>query len=167
MQAVKNKLKDGVGVIHIASHGSDKGELLLSPGPSVQGVPNYEDCILTMKEVQESGVRAQLVVLSCCHSGRGEIRAEGVVGLTRAFLAAGARSVVASLWAIDDDATKDFMMQFYANLKKGESASASLQQAMKEMRETSRYREPMYWAAFFLIGDDVTINFQNNCLTYE
>jgi CHAT domain-containing protein len=111
-----------------------------------------------MKEVQDIGVRAQLVVLSCCHSGRGEIKAEGVVGMSRAFLAAGARAVVASLWAIEDNATKEFMVSFYTHLKMRESASLSLQQAMKEMREKGRYSEPKYWAPFFLIGDDVTIN---------
>ena len=114
--------------------------------------------MLTMTEVQETGCRAKLVVLSCCHSGRGRIRAEGVVGLTRAFLAAGARAVVASLWAIEDKATKEFMLSFYTHLKNGESASASLQQAMKEMRKRPQFSHPRYWAAFFLIGDDVTIN---------
>ncbi|XP_020898278.1 tetratricopeptide repeat protein 28 [Exaiptasia diaphana] len=118
---------------------------------------NDKGNILTMKEAQESGIRAQLVVLSCCHSGKGDIRSEGVVGIARAFLAAGARAVVASLWAIDDAATKVFMLKFYSHLKNGESASKSLQQAMKDMREIERYKEPKYWAAFFLIGDDVTI----------
>ena len=151
-------MQDGVGVVHMATHGSTKGEILLAPSPSVRGVPDVKDCMLNMDEIQELGLRAQLVVLSCCHTGRGEIRAEGVVGLTRAFLAAGARAIVASLWAIDDEATKVFMVHFYSHLKRGESASASLQQAMKEMRNADAwYSEPRYWAAFFLIGDDVTI----------
>ena len=126
----------------------------------MRGVPQEEDCLLTMNEVQESGCRAQLVVLSCCHSGTGEIKAEGVVGLTRAFLAAGARAVVASLWAIDDEATKVFMIRFYTHLKSGDSASVSLQQAMREMREIPKYCKPKFWAAFFLIGDDVTVHKQ-------
>ena len=139
-----------------------KGKILLAPCRPQRRVPEEEDCMLTMKEVQESGVRAQLVVLSCCHSGGGKIRAEGVVGLTRAFLAAGARAVVASLWAIDDDATKELMLRFYTHLKGGESSSASLQHAMKEVRKIPRYSEPRYWAAFFLIGDDVTIRPQDD-----
>ena len=111
--------------------------------PSTENTtPEEKDYMLTMKEVQESGSRAQLVVLSCCHSGRGEIKSEGIVGMSRAFLAAGARAVVASLWAIDDQATRFFMVKFYSHLKKGESASRSLQQAMKEMRETEMYTGP-------------------------
>jgi CHAT domain-containing protein len=78
--------------------------------------------------------------------------------MSRAFLAAGARAVVASLWAINDSATLNFMLSFYMHLRMGKSASASLQQAMKEMREEG-YEEPRHWAPFFLIGDDVTISF--------
>ena len=149
-----------MGVVHIAAQGNTSGKILLAPSPSVRGVPEEQDYMLTMDEVQGSGCRAQLVVLSCCHSGRGEIKAEGVVGLTRAFLAAGARAVVASLWATDDDATKEFMLRFYSHLKNGESASASLQQAMKELRNIHSYSKPKYWAPFLLIGDDVTITHQ-------
>ncbi|KXJ19365.1 Tetratricopeptide repeat protein 28 [Exaiptasia diaphana] len=110
--AVLEKLKEGSAVIHIAAHGSsDNGEIMLAPtvSPERQGIPEEDDYLLTMKEVQQIGIKAQLVVLSCCYSGRGEIRAEGMVGLSRAFLAAGARSVVASLWAIDDNVTFSFM----------------------------------------------------------
>ncbi|KXJ10458.1 Tetratricopeptide repeat protein 28 [Exaiptasia diaphana] len=159
-EVILEKLKQDVSVIHFASHGRDKnGQILLAPStPPMNSCPAVNKAnILTMKEAQESGIRAQLVVLSCCHSGKGDIRSEGVVGMARAFLAAGARAVVASLWAIDDTATKVFMLKFYSHLKKGESASLSLQQAMKEMREIEEYKEPKYWAAFFLIGDDVTI----------
>ena len=144
-------------MVHIVAHGSTRGTILLAPSSSVRGVPQEEDCLLTMNEVQESGCRAQLVVLSCCYSGLGEIKAEGVIGLTRAFLAAGARAVVASLWAIDDEATRLFMSFFYTRLRSGESASMSLQQARREMRKTPKYCKPKFWAAFFLIGDDVTI----------
>jgi CHAT domain-containing protein len=159
-EIIKQKLREGVALIHIAAHGSSEGgQIALAPPPQTEAgrVPEEQDYMLTMQDVQESGVRAQLVVLSCCHSGRGEIKAEGVVGMSRAFLAAGARAVVASLWAIDDKATLNFMVSFYIYLKMGESASKRLQQAMKEMREDG-YDEPRHWAPFFLIGDDVTIS---------
>ena len=65
-------------------------------------------------------MRAKLVVLSCCHSGRGEIKAEGVVGIARAFMGAGARSVLVSLWAIDDEATLEFMRGSTITWWKGE-----------------------------------------------
>ena len=159
-EVVMQRLREGVAVIHIAAHGSTEGKIVLAPcvHPERKGIPEECDYMLTMKDVQESGAKAQLVVLSCCHSGRGEVKAEGVIGMSRAFLAAGARAVVASLWAIDDEATLHFMISFYKSLKMGKSASASLQQAMKEMRESNNYSEPRYWAAFFLIGDDVTIS---------
>ncbi|KAK3751337.1 hypothetical protein QZH41_000840 [Actinostola sp. cb2023] len=158
--AVIEKLREYPAVIHIAAHGDDiSGEILLAPGISAKSkpIPEEEDYILTMKEVQEIGVRAQLVVLSCCHSGRGEIRAEGVVGMSRAFLAAGARAVVASLWSINDQAALQFMTSFYLYLRYGDSASLSLQTAVKELRESRLYSEPQCWAPFFLIGDDVKL----------
>ena len=156
---VKRRLQEGVAIIHFATHGdATTGELLFAPGPSVvTKIPKEEDCMLTVKEIYSSGINAQLVVLSCCNSGRGKIRAEGVVGLTRAFLAAGARSVLATLWAVDDAATYHFMKSFYQHLKSGESASASLQQAMKEMRKKPEWSHPYYWAPFFIVGDDIRI----------
>ncbi|KAK3755672.1 hypothetical protein QZH41_000641 [Actinostola sp. cb2023] len=161
-QAIKQRLREGVAVIHFAAHGcADSGDIVLSPGTTLQEagkIPEEDDYLLTINEVQEIGLRARLVVLSCCHSGRGEIKSEGVVGMSRAFLAAGALAVVASLWAVDDLATRVFMEKFYGHLRQGKSASTSLQQAMKDMRDTKCYDKPMYWAPFFLIGDDVTIN---------
>ncbi|KAK3753490.1 hypothetical protein QZH41_006191 [Actinostola sp. cb2023] len=136
-EAIKQNLREGVAIIHFAAHGTTDGEIFLTPS-TTGSLPNEQDYILTMKDVQESGVHPQLVVLSCCHSGRGDVKAEGVVGMSRAFLAAGARAVVASLWAIADEATMIFMEKFYKHLKEGESASKSLQQAMKDMRDIPR-----------------------------
>ena len=107
-------------------------------------------------------LRARLVVLSCCHSGRGQVKSEGVVDMTRAFLRAGARSVLVSLWAIDDEATMEFMKRFYQHLRGGESASVALHQAMKSLRESDKFFAPKYWAPFVLIGDDVTFEFGEN-----
>ena len=155
----KRRLQEGVAIIHIATHGNPTtGELLFAPGPSAGStIPKEKKYMLTVEEVYSSGINAQLVVLSCCHSGRGKIKAEGVVGLTRAFLAAGARSVLATLWAVDNKATFYFMKSFYQHLKSGESASASLQQAMKEMRKKPEWSHPYYWAPFFIVGDDIRI----------
>ena len=110
-----------------------------------------------MKDAARAQIRARLVVLSCCHSGRGEIKAEGVVGIARAFLGAGARAVLVALWAIDDAATLEFMKSFYSHLVKGISASESLNKAMKHMRESDEFSEVKHWAPFVLIGDDVTL----------
>ena len=114
-----------------------------------------------MFDVQAANLQARLVVLSCCHSGRGKIlKGEGVVGIARAFLAAGARSVLVTLWAIDDEATMVFMESFYQHLKEGKTASAAVQQSMKFLRESEQFSEMKYWAPFQLIGDDVKIEFE-------
>ena len=88
-----------------------------------------------MSEISKVQVRAKLVVLSCCHSAQDQIRAEGVIGIARAFLESGARSVLVSLWALEDSVTEHFMRRFYKNLMRGKSASESLHQAMKWMRD--------------------------------
>ena len=149
-----------VSLVHIAAHGSAKrGEILLSPNPGSSEPPEEKDFLLTMTDVLNAKLDAKLVVLSCCHSGRGKIKAEGVVGIARGFLGAGARSVIASLWAIDDEATLAFMEHFCKHLVKGQSASKSLHEAMKMMRESDDFSAVEYWAPFMLIGDDVTLNF--------
>lgn len=147
---------DSVALVHIAAHGlKETGEIILSTSSKK---PKEKDFLLTTKDVLDAKLRAQLVVLSCCHTSRGEIMAEGVVGIARAFLGAGARSVVATLWAINDKATKEFMRHFYQHLLEGNSASKSLNQAMKYMRESANFSDVKYWAPFVFIGDDVTLN---------
>ena len=146
-----------VALVHIAAHGSmETGEIALAPKRG------DEDFILTMKDVKSVQLRARLVVLSCCHSARGEIKAEGVVGIARAFLGAGARSVLVSLWAIDDKATLEFMKNFYQHLKEGKIASEALNQAMNCMRESTEFSDVTHWAPFVLIGDDVTLEFDRS-----
>ena len=121
-----------VSLIHFACHGNaERGEILLAPPPLTDRKPQEEDYLLTMENISKVQLRAKLVVLSCCHSAKGQIGAEGVVGIARAFLGSGARSVLAALWAIEDEATTEFMSRFYESIVRGESASESLQQAMK------------------------------------
>ena len=151
-----------VALVHIAAHGRmETGEIALAPNTTrLSPIPDKEDYLLTMKDVLNAEIRARLVVLSCCHSARGEVKAEGVVGIARAFLGAGARSVLVSLWAIDDEATMEFMKVFYQHLVHGRSASEALNKAMKSMRESDRFSAVKYWAPFVLIGDDVTLEFE-------
>ena len=133
----------------MAAHGNmETGDIALASNEGVK-----KD-ILTMRDVLRVQIRARLVVLSCCHSARGEIKAEGVVGIARAFLGAGARSVLVSLWAIDDKATLEFMKNFYQHVVKGRSASEALNQAMNCMRESEEFSAVKFWAPFVLIGDD-------------
>ncbi|XP_022791436.1 tetratricopeptide repeat protein 28-like [Stylophora pistillata] len=153
------KRLSAVALVHIAAHGAmETGEIALAPNPTREShQPEEKDFLLTMTDVSEADLRARLVVLSCCHSARGEIKAEGVVGIARAFLGAGARSVLVSLWAIDDEATFQFMKHFYEELVKGKRVSEALNQAMRSMRKSETFKEVKYWAPFVLIGDDVTL----------
>ena len=154
------KRLNSVALIHLAAHGRIKtGEIALAPNTSRKSqIPRDEDFMLTMSDVLCVGLRARLVVLSCCHSGRGEIKDEGVVGIARAFLGAGARSVLVSLWAIEDKATLEFMRVFYQHLVEGKKASEALNLATNYMRESKDFGKISQWAPFVLIGDDVTLD---------
>ena len=154
-----------VALVHIAAHGKiETGEIALAPNPERKYVrPEEQDFRLTISDVQAAKLRAKLVVLSCCHSAQGKVSSEGVVGIARAFLGAGARSVLVALWSIDDEATMEFMRSFYQHLKDGNSASVSLNRAMKCLRESQKFNAPRFWAPFVLIGDDVTIDFGQIC----
>lgn len=151
-----------VALVHIAAHGLfERGEIALAPSSRRNPQTLEEkDWILTMADVLNVKVRAKLVVLSCCHSGRGKISSEGVVGIARAFLAAGARSVLVSLWAIEDQDTMRFMNSFYQHLVQGRGSSEALNRAMKYMKDSDKSVNKIHnWAPFLLIGDDVTIKF--------
>ncbi len=148
---------NSVSLIHFAAHGdSERGEIALAPPPHPPNrIPREEDYLLTMSDISNVQRRAKLVVLSCCHSGRGHIRTEGVVGIARAFLGSGARSVLVALWALEDSATEQFMNHFYEHLVRGDSASESFHEAMKWMR-CNGFSDVRQWAPFMLIGDNVT-----------
>jgi len=175
-EATKKKVLErisSVALVHIATHGrKETGEIALAPNAGWENNqdqrtrtkiknPKEDDYILKMSDVLAVRLRARLVVLSCCHSGRGEIKSEGVVGIARAFLAAGARSVLVSLWAISDEATMAFMKSFYQHLTDGESTSVALHQAMKTLRDSDKFCAVKYWAPFVLIGDDIRLEFED------
>nr|XP_058951788.1 tetratricopeptide repeat protein 28-like [Pocillopora verrucosa] len=150
-----------VSLIHLAAHGSaERGEIALSPECPAGYVPREEAYLLTMEDISRIKLRAKLVVLSCCHSACGQIKAEGVIGIARAFLGSGARSVLAARWLLYDTATEKFMTCFYEHLFRGESASESLHEARKWMRNND-FVKASEWASFMLIGDNVTFDFAN------
>ena len=161
-QAVLREIHS-VSLIHFAAHGdAESGEVLLAPSCAPKGILQEEDFLLTVSEISQVQLRAKLVVLSCSHSARGKIKAEGVVGIARAFLGSGARSVLVALWALDDEATEQLMRRFYEHLVRGERASESLHQAMKWMRGNG-YPDVTHWAPFVLIGDNVVFDFEKKC----
>ncbi len=113
-----------------------------------------DDGILTAKEISVLDLRGlDLVVLSACETGLGEITGDGVFGLQRGFKKAGAQTLMMSLWKVDDNATQMLMSQFYSNLANGENKFEALKEAQQYVRTTDngKYSNPMYWAAFILL----------------
>ncbi len=108
-----------------------------------------------LRTIYELRAPVALVVLSACQTGLGkDVRGEGLVGLTRGFMYAGASSVVASLWKVDDEATAELMRHFYSNLlQKGMSPADALREAQNSIRQRPEWSAPYFWAAFTLQGD--------------
>jgi CHAT domain-containing protein len=145
-------------VIHFATHGllnsrrPERSGLVLSMvGPRGQ----TRDGFLRLGDVQSLSLQADLVVLSACETALGkEVRGEGLVGLTRAFMAAGTPRVVSSLWQVDDHATAELMKRFYSSLLRGDlPAAAALREAQRTMSADPRWRAPYYWAGFTFNGE--------------
>jgi CHAT domain-containing protein len=123
------------------------GMLALAPS----GGPDNDSGMLSADEIAQSSTTAELVVMSACDSGRGAINDDGVIGLSRAWMAAGAPSVMVTLWTIPDDATKDLMVAFYQQLVAGTRKAEALRHAILATRK--KYPDPFNWAAFMLIGE--------------
>jgi CHAT domain-containing protein len=138
----------GAGVVHLATHG-----LLDEAGRDFHAValaPDKHDSgLLTAREVRALRLGADLVVLSACDTGRGEITGDGIDGIARSFLAAGARSLVVSLWPVADEATVVLMASFYERLQQGQDKAQALREAMLVTR--GRYPDPRRWSAFTLV----------------
>ena len=112
-----------------------------------------EDGLLTAEDVTGLDLFAtELVVLSACETGLGQVHVgEGVFGLRRAFVLAGAKTLVMSLWKVPDDQTRELMEGFYGRLLAGEGRAEALRQAQLAMK--AKYPEPFYWGAFICQGD--------------
>lgn len=141
-------------IIHFATHGLLDEEVVGRSGLvlTLDDDPK-EDGFFQVREIYNSRLNANLVVLSACQTGKGKLeKGEGVSGLSRAFLYAGAESVLVSLWNINDKSTAQFMTYFYKYLTRGDSKVQALRLAKIKMIQ-SKYSHPYYWAAFVLIGD--------------
>lgn len=153
---VKDEFKNGTPrVVHLATHGLvDPTEPMRSNVALAAG--DHEDGYFHTLEILAIPVRSQLVVMSACETARGQIsRGEGVVGLSRAFLASGAGSVIASLWAVSDESTAELMKAFYKGmLGRKRSASRALNEARLALIDTEKYSHPFYWSPFVVTGTE-------------
>lgn len=145
-------------IVHFATHGwvDDRNPalsgLVLSQG-SADGQPRPG--LLRLHDIGRLPLNAELVVLSGCQTAVGrEVRGEGLIGLGRGFMSAGAQRVAASLWRVQDRATAELMAHFYRHLlQEGATPAAALRAAQRAIRQQRRWRHPYYWAAFVIQGD--------------
>lgn len=145
------------GVVHFATHGiadlsrPDLSGLVLTT--TGQDGAEYDNSMLTLSEIYDLGLDADLVVLSACDTALGgEIQGEGPISLARGFIIGGARQVVASLWRVPDRSTAELMRHFYEAWVAGESAPSALRIAQRTLAETPRFRKPVHWGAFVIVG---------------
>ena len=160
-QAKEEFFKQDAGefeIIHLATHGIlEEKQPLYSRIVLAQDDDPAEDGFLQTFEIFNMDLKADLVVLSACETGLGEFSAgEGLIGLTRAFMYAGAPSVIVSLWSVDESTCR-LMRAFYKNLKKGMTKTEALREAKIKLIHTRdggmSYAHPFLWAPFVLVGD--------------
>lgn len=122
-------------------------------------VGSAEDGVFHAYELLTRPLRADLLVLSACETGQGVHQSgEGVRSLARAFMLAGARSTVSSLWKVDDRATKEIMVKFYEHLAEGMGKADALAEAKRWYRKENPNAPPSHWASFILIGDNEPVH---------
>lgn len=154
------ELSSTVSIIHFACHGFVDNLFPLDSAlaltiPEEFGSDHENGLFQAWEIMQDVRLNADLVTLSACATAQGKLMSgEGIIGLTRAFQYAGAKSVLASLWSVSDLSTKEFMTLFYRNLIKGKNKGEALQAAQKVMinDESTDMSHPFHWAAFTLIG---------------
>ncbi|MEG4106708.1 tetratricopeptide repeat protein [Microcoleus sp. S13_C5] len=145
-------------IVHFATHG-----LANSQNPELSGIlmsmvddkGNLVNGFLRLTDIFNLKLAANLVVLSACQSGMGQnVKGEGMVGLTRGFMYAGAQRVAVSLWSVDDEGTAVLMQKFYQKMLQQKLApAAALRAAQIEMMQQEKWKSPYYWAAFTLQGE--------------
>jgi len=157
--AFKNEPLDQFRVLHLAVHGfadtqyPERSALVLGTDPK-----SGDDGLLQVREIIRLGLNAELTTLSACDTGVGKLQGqEGISNLVEAFLVAGSKSVVASLWSADDTSASALMERFYARLAKGEDTSSALRDAKLDLlAKFGDNLSPYYWAAFVSVGETST-----------
>ena len=152
-------------VIHLATHGSASAGFLAFTSSflvSKSGLAEKEHILIFPKEIETLSISPALVVLSSCDSARGQVKAEGVIGMARAFLSAGAHSVLVSLWRVPDESANVFMNFFYQFLVNGLPSLQALQRSMQCLRCFLKYSHYVHWSGFQIIGKEVTFHKDSN-----
>jgi CHAT domain-containing protein/tetratricopeptide (TPR) repeat protein len=145
-------------IVHFATHGVSNIETPAMSGILLSMFDDHgkaQDGFLQLQDIYQLHLSADLVVLSACNTALGKrIRGEGIVGIVRAFMHAGAGRVVASLWKVDDEATQALMSRFYREMfESNRSPSAALRSAQLHVWRDTEWQSPFYWAAFVLQGE--------------
>ena len=137
-------------VIHLATPGI-LNQKAVGESAIVLAAGGNDDSYLTVDEILDLKLNADLVVLSACNTGRGDIKGDGVVGLSRALMTAGTRSLIVSLWKVDDESTSELMQEFYRQWQGKKSKAEALREAMMTVRQ--KYPAPYHWAGMTLMGE--------------
>ena len=145
-------------IIHFATHGlikEDRPELSGIVLSQVDGGGQPVNGVVRLQDIYAMNLSADAVVLSACDTGIGkEVKGEGLMSLNNAFLQTGAKTVVSTLWKVDDYAARELMKNFYSELASGKvSTSEALRRAQIKLRQNPQYQSPFYWAAFTIEGD--------------
>lgn len=171
-EASESKFKETVantGISHLTLHGMvnedhpEQSMLVFGCGGGT------DDGLLHAWEIYNLDVNSEMIVLGACHTGSGKLRTgEGAISIARAFLYAGAKSVVMAVWALNDNFTNPILASFYENLTKGDNKAIALQKAKKDYIQTmsSYSAHPGYWAGLTIMGDTVPLESPNHLLYF-
>lgn len=154
-------------ILHLSTHGKandEVGDASFLAFSEIKDSTDYNDKLF-VRELYNLKLNADMVVLSACETGVGELqKGEGIVSLARGFAYAGAKSIITTLWSVDDAETKNIITRFYKNIKAGQSKDAALHQArVNYLKESSNIKaHPFYWAAYIPLGDMTPIQTANS-----
>ncbi len=154
-EVIKSDKPNKFKYIHLATHA-----FMNEKNPKLSGIvlssdsKETEDGVLYSEEIYNLDLNADLVVLSACESGLGEIvRGEGIIGFTRGLMFSGAKNIIVSMWNVADRSTSKFMTELYSRILEGKKYSEALRQTKLNFIKSDMYSEPFYWGAFNLVGN--------------
>ena len=159
-EALKLRLQSAK-IVHIATHGSAAAGFLafatfgLTIRVNSNEYANCKNVLLYPEEVEKLNISPALVVLSSCDSGRGTVKADGIQGMARAFILAGAQSVLTTLWKVPDESASVFMQFFYQYLIDGFQSSIALQKSILSVRCFAKYSQYIHWSGYQLTGRNI------------